>query len=180
MSDNNGCCYKCLMVVSYVISIPLLITSIIFNILCFKNNPFANELYEERINNWKKLPIKSITINDNILYKLNRKIQKKDINDISNMFIIERMDSKYDYQYLLKEEVGDKNYHPCGIDQQNNYLFLPKDIEYPINELEVTCSSNPSNNKYDYTNVKIYDNLYLHYTNNNINGRIINNFFLHL
>lgn len=177
--DVNGCCYKCLTIISYIISFAFLIASIIFNILCFKSNPFNDELYEEKILNWKKIPIVSISINDNILYKFNRKIKKSDLGDIAKMFKIERMDKKFDYQYLLKEDVGDKEFHPCGTDKLNNYLFLPKDIDCPINGIEITNSSIPSKNEYDYTTVKIYDNLYLHYTNNNIDGRIINDFFLY-
>lgn len=127
--DVNGCCYKCLTIISYIISFAFLIASIIFNILCFKSNPFNDELYEEKILNWKKIPIVSISINDNILYKFNRKIKKSDLGDIAKMFKIERMDKKFDYQYLLKEDVGDKEFHPCGTDKLNNYLFLPKDID---------------------------------------------------
>ena len=163
-----------------IITFGALITAIVFNIINLKNNPFNDEPYKIIINNWKKVPITSISINDSFLHSLNRKVNKEDLNDLSNMFIIKRMTKKFDYEYLLKEDIGDKNFHPCGTDEGNNHLFLPKNIECPINEIEITQSSSPSKSEFNYITVKIYDNLFLHYTNNNIDGKIVNDFYLDL
>lgn len=54
------------------------------------------------------------------------------------MFIFERMENKYNYEYLLREDISDKNFHPCGKDESYNDLFLPKDVECPINDIKIT------------------------------------------
>ena len=90
------------------------------------------------------------------------------------MFVFERMDAKYNYKYLLTEEMGNKDYHPCRTDLFGNYLFLPNKVECPINDIEINTSEFPNDIINIYKTIKIYDNLFLYQTNNNIDGLILN------
>ena len=69
---------------------------------------------------------------------------------------------------------NNKKYHPCGKDATYNYLFLPNNIECPINFFEL--SKIPfSFQDFEYKTIQINDNYYLHYSNKNIEGYLYNN-----
>ena len=166
--------WDCIYWIIFVLFVISFCLCLIFNILCFTYDPYDNDDYNELISNWKKTPITSISINNNYLYNLNRKIKENDSENILKIFVFERMDAKYNYKYLLTEEVGNKDYHPCGTDLFGNYLFLPNEVECPINDIEISSSEFPNDTINIYKTIKLYDNLFLHYTNNNIDGLIIN------
>ena len=173
--NRNSCSFcVCISWIIFLLFIIFYCLCIIFNFLCFIYDPFDNDIYNELISNWKKTPIMSISIDRNYLYSLNRKIDENDSENILKMFILERMDDKYNYKYLLNEDMGNKDFHQCGIDLSGNYLYLPNEVECPINEIEISTSQYPDDILYNYKTIKIYDNLYLHYTNYIIDGLILN------
>ena len=175
MAEDNCFCrfiFPFLTFASYIICV-------IFNILSLIYTPY-NDSYNFYINNLKKSPISSISIDNTFLTNINRRVNQEDNDNLSKMFNLKRLDEKYNYKYLLKEDIGDKNFHPCGIDSENNYLFLPNEIECPINEIEITTNQIPSKNIYQYKTISIFSNIYLHYSNNNIYGKIINDISLNI
>ena len=171
-NDCNDDC-KCCKYFLLITMVSFYITCIVFNILSLLKMPFEKKYLDFLKDNWNKSPISSISINDNFLYKLNRNINKNDTNDILNMFILKRMNNTFNYEYLLKEDIGDKNFHPCGTDVKSNPLFLPKDVECPINDIKITFNESIIQQIFNYKTIKIYDNLYLHYSNENIEGEIV-------
>lgn len=175
--DKHSSSCTCCEFLSWIIFLLFIIffcLCLIFNILCYTYDPYDNDNYNELISNWEKTPITSISINKNYLYSLNRKINEKDSENIRKMFVLERMDDKYNYKYLLNEKMENKDYRPCGTDFLGNYLYLPYGIECPINDIEISTTEYRESNLYVYKTIKIYDNLYLHYTNYNIDGQILN------
>ena len=168
MCDNNG---KCYMIINFIISILSILACLVFNILSFKYKPYNDESYKNLIKNWKSPPITSISLKNNYL---DNQIDSINENTFSNLLNLEHMDESYDYEYLLRADLSDLNYHPCGIDSLGNSLYLPNDIECPINEIEITQYPFPSKSYLRYTTINIYNGIYLHYTNTNRNGYLIN------
>ena len=164
------CTFKCFTNLIFIVSIVSLISCLVLNALSFKYKPYNNESYKNLIKNWKSSPISSISSKSN--YFQNR----YDENFFSNLISLKHMDDSYDYQYLLREDLSDKDYRPCGIDSLGNSLYLPKEIECPINEIEITNNNYPSKSNFNYKTINLYDNIFLHYSNNNVSGYIINDF----
>lgn len=163
----------------YLIGIlsPFYIIAIVLNFLSIFRSPYNIEECANLKENWEKQPIISISF-DQKYFNLNGKINKNNLKDLYKAFIAERLDKKYNYKYLLREDVNEPGFHPCGKDTERNYLFLPNEVECPINELIISFSSNPEifkdeNNYYHYKSAKFYDGIYLHYTNENINSTIL-------
>ncbi len=96
--------------------------------------------------------------------------------------------NKFNYYILLKnstktinECLKQKNMKVCGIlDDLNQIVCLYEDYSCPINDIifneNKTYSININKTKINYENIKINDNLYIHYTNKNYNKKIISNF----
>ena len=145
------------------------VISIILSIMTFVNFPYNDEYYNEYINTLKLTPISSISINYDIM---NKKIKEK------NILNLERLDSEYNYEYLILN--NNKYNHPCGYDKKRNFLFLPNDIECPINYIKISNSQYPDDIKFNYKTIKIADDLFLHYSKNNIYGYIYNNISFYL
>ena len=165
--------YLCLYFIIIFLAVGSLIVCLVFNCLLFKYKPY--EEYKDLISNWKRSPIKSIEYNYHYLNNINSEsLQNYDDNIFSDMFNLEYLDKSYDYKYMSKNREGDKKFHICGLDSGNNPLYLPKEIECPINDIEVSGSIFPSKNILDKT-IRINDKLYVHYTNKNIYGHILNN-----
>ena len=169
MNSSTTCCCKCLIILNFIFSILGIISCLVFNYFCFRYKPYNEEDYKKLINNWEKTPIVSVSYNKDYLSNLNF-----DEFSSNNLLNLERLSKKYNYESLLIEDFEDKNYHLCGKDTLGNALYLPKSINCPINEIEITHSSIPSKNIYDYTTIKLDSNTYLHYSNNNISGFILN------
>ena len=169
---------KCLCYVRFIIfgiGIIFTILCFVFNCLAFIYKPYNEEWYKDVIENWKLSPINSIEINhDNLNDVLNNKI----IFNTIDIITLKRIKSKYNYKYLFLN--NDKNHHPCGMDIFNNFLFLPNNMECPINFIELSNNKSPMDKKFNYTTITISDNLFLHYSNNNIYGYLYNNISLEI
>ena len=83
-----------------------------------------------------------------------------------NFFTIERL-NEFDYMNIY----NNKNGKICGKDSYGNYLYFPKNIDCPINDILVTNSS--INNFTNYTKLSLGNNQFLYYTNKNIEGEIV-------
>ena len=169
---ENGCteeqCYCIMKYISIIIGIVFTILCIIYNSLAFTYKPYNDEYYIEIINNWKLTPISSISINTDIL---NNEIEL-DSSIENKILILNRLKPKYDYEYLYLN--NDTKHHPCGTDDMNNYLYLPNDMQCPINYIKLTNKEIPEDNVHNFTIIQIQDNLYLHYSNNFIENSLIN------
>ena len=173
MSDECWC--KCYRILNFIMSIISLIGCIVGNILCFKYKPYDELKYKDLMRDWKSSPITSISLKSeysNGKISTTNEYQK---DYLLKMFNFKYMDGSYNYKYLLKEDLSDKDYRPCGIDSLGNSLYLPNDIECPINEIEISNNYLPSK-EYDFSTIYLFDNYYLHYSNKNYSGYIINNF----
>ena len=96
--------------------------------------------------------------------------------------------NKFNYYILLKnstktidECIKQKNMKVCGIlDDLNQIACLHEDYSCPINDIifneNEIYSINLNNTIIEYENIKINNNLYIHYTNKNFNKKIISNF----
>ncbi len=139
-----------------------------------------NGFYKDLLNTINKSPISNIQIssyeNDNLQKYEFAKI--KTDNEIilfkewkGNYFFLNRMDNKYNYKSLRKYG---KNKKICGMDDFNSNLYFPKNIECPINFIEITQFENCSiSNNYKCTSQKLNSKFYFHYSNEYIIGRII-------
>ena len=165
-------CYNGVKYISIIISIIFIILCIVYNSLAFTYKPYNNEEYIKIMNNWKLTPIASVSINTGILNDIiNNKIDFSS-SDAKEILILNRLKSKYDFEYLFLN--NDTEHHPCGTDWGNDYLYLPNDMECPINYIKLSSSEFPVDNKNNYTIIKIHNNLYLHYSNNFIDNPLIN------
>ena len=173
MSDE--CSGKCFKILNFILSIITLIVCIIGNIFCFKYKPYNTTNYKMLMKNWKSSPISSISLKSEYSDGQISTTNEYDKNYLLKMFNIKYMDDSYDYEYLLKEDLSDKDYRPCGIDSLGNSLYLPNEIECPINEIEISSSPFPSKG-YDFSTIHLFDSYYLHYSNKNYSGYIINSF----
>ena len=182
MDNNNNkgccarCCHKCFMIFNLILALIPLILCLYYNFLCLKKRSYNESSYQYLVNNWKTAPISSISLNSDYYGSLNWPINQGDEEYFINKIKLEHMDESFYYEDLLTENISDKNYRPCGIDSLGNALYLPLDVECPINEIEVTTSQYPSKSNYRYTTIRLYNNIYLHYSNNNPSGYLINNF----
>ena len=166
---------KCIKICNFILCILSIIAFLFFNALSFRFKPYNDPNYKELKKNWESSPTKSISLKNEFS---NGQISttneyKKDY--LLKIFDLKYMDDSYDYEYLLKEDLSDKDYHPCGIDSLGNSLYLPKDKECPINEIEIS-NSPISSFENDYSTISLFDNFYLHYSNNNPWGYLITGF----
>ena len=122
------------------------------------------------IYNWNTSPIKSIELSSVKDYELasiksNNSKTYRFYNWKENFFKIERLN--VDYLNIN----NNKNGKICGKDSYGNYLYFPKNIDCPINDILLTNSS--INNFTYYTKLSLGDNYFLYYTNKNIEGEIV-------
>ena len=167
---TDGCFCKCFIISNFIYAIIGIICCLVFNYFCFRYKPYNGDDYKRKINNWKRSPISSISYNKDYLSFLDN-----DEFSPNNLFNIEYLSKNFDYESLLIEDFENKNYHLCGKDVIGNALYLPKEINCPINEIEITNNYFPSKNIFQYTTLQLDNNVYLHYSNNNIFGFILNN-----
>jgi len=172
----SECCKK-----SYIIWIlsPFYIVAIVLNFLCLFRLPYNRGLYDDLKQSWEKSPIISISFDQYYINKLKGKINVNNTNELHKALVVKRLDKKYNYKYLLREDVNEPGFHLCGKDGEGNYLFLHNDTDCPINEFRISFSSNPHNDEdeynyyYRYKTTKFYDGIYLHYSNENIYSTIL-------
>ena len=177
MSDE--CTGKCYKIFFFILSIISLIVCIVGNFFCFKYKPYNEFNYKELMKDWKSSPISSISLKSEFSNGQISTAYEYEKNYLLEMFNFKYMDDSYDYEYLLKEDLSDKDYRPCGIDSRGNSLYLPNDIECPINEIEISNNPFPSKG-YDFSTIHLFANYYLHYSNKNYSGYIINSFDINI
>ena len=166
---------KCIKISNFILCILSIIAFLFFNVLSFKYKPYNEPNYKELKKNWESSPIKSISLKNEFSNGQISTTNEYNKDYLLKMFDLKYMDDSYDYEYLLKEDLSDKDYHPCGIDSLGNSLYLPNDKECPINEIEI--SNNPSASfENGYSTINLFDNYYLHYSNNNPWGYLITGF----
>ena len=172
------CCKKSYIIFSLT---PFFIVCIALNFLTILKSPYCDGKFDfdDLKANWEMSPIISISFDQSYFYNLNEKINKNNLKNLHKALTVKRLNKKYNYKYLLREDINEPGIHPCGKDGAGNYLFLPKNIECPINEYKISSNSNPDIDKneetryYHYETTKIYNGIYLHYSNENINGTIL-------
>ena len=158
----------------FVLSYGLAIICLFYAILIFTFKPYNDDRFIKFIEQINLNPISSISVNvDTINYFINN--PDKEINE-KNIIKLERIDSNYNYEYLITND--NKDNHPCGIDGTFNYLFVPNNIDCPINFIELSDEPILNDVKFLYETIKITNSLYLHYSNNDITGYIYNNISL--
>ena len=174
------CCKKYYIIANLT---PFYIVTIIIFLLSFFDSQLDKEKYDALKKNWEKSPIISISLDQNYVNNLKGKIYQNNVTALNKALTIKRLDKKYNYEYLLREDMNEPGFHPCGKDWEGNYLFLPNDIECPINEIEISSSSDPKSVKKgntiycNYKTVQIYKGIYLHYSNENINSTILTDIY---
>ena len=122
---------------------------------------------------------KCVTINE---------IKFKYYNYFNGINLCSNNDNKLNYYTLLKNSTStiddclkQKNMKVCGIlDDLNQIVCLHQNYSCPINDIifnqNQTYSIKINETIINYDNIKINDNLYIHYTNKNINKKIISSF----
>jgi hypothetical protein len=189
-----------LVILQIIVSVFIFINFILC--FCLLGQFSNNEIMTKYKNNWKMVPIKSITTSEkNIHYHFNKKnnklnkIQKRlgyfpgtELDSIKNLkeikggdilvwrnhkFNIELMDEPFYYYDLLKY---DKNKIQCGTDEKGNSLYFPEGIECPINYISITDNEN-DNNCVFCNNTQLTENKYLHISNQE-KGKIVVQVFL--
>ena len=162
----------------------LLILLLFFSLVLLIIKDFNDGYTKDIKSNWSLSPIYSIEpSNDNgyILdtfsgisdstFGLTRKEEIKKFHGYS--FKVERKDSKYNYPYFFSNKK--QNSKKCGIDNEGNGIYFPSEETCPINFIEITNSSDCS--KFDNCkSLLLNDSLYIHYSNENINGQILVDF----
>ena len=103
--------------------------------------------YDYIIDNWKMNPIKSIKLNS------------------EDYFEIER---ENDYNYINIFKINKAKI--CGKDNNGNYLFFPEGKDCPINDIFISSSDLY---KPGYTKIELRNNNSLYYTNQNTTGKIL-------
>ena len=177
MYKRKSCeCFKTYYII-WILS-PIYIIAIIFNFLSIFITPFDRKEYKDLKLSLKKPPIISFSFDHNYFNQLKGKINESNIKGLHKALIVKRLNEKYNYKYLLREGVNKPGFHQCGKDGKGNYLFLPIDVECPINEFIISFSPDLNSfkdeyNYYNYTTILFYDGIYLHYSNENIYSTIL-------
>ena len=145
-------------------------------------NPIYNINFSSIQNNLFKKPKKNIDflgafkkINKNLI-KSNLIPNKYLTNDLyfnkweTKNFILNRT-KNYQYKKLF---INKKNVTKiCGTDNNGNNLYFPINENCPINFIEITNEKKPSLNFSYYETIYLNNNKYLHYSNQNIEGKIV-------
>ena len=162
----------------YIGEIFFFLLTFILTVVLYRSNQFKDGILNDLSHNWKLSPIKSISKefsedndkNRNLgIYNIN---QKEYINKWRNITLkIETMDLKYTY-YNIYSEKNNSEKKECGTDDEGNYLFFPRDVDCPLNCLEITDSTK-SNNCKNSKMINLTDNKFLHYSNENNDKKII-------
>ena len=159
----------------YIGEIIFFLVTFFLTIFLYRSNQFKDGILSDLSHNWKLSPIKKISKgsskdnNENKNLGIYQNKEKKYINKWRNIELeIETMDSKYTYYNVYNEK---ENINLCGTDNEGNDLYFPSNEDCPLNFLEITDNNKSSFPGSDF--IKITNNKYLHYSNKNINGKII-------
>ena len=147
---------------------------------------FYTPYFDELMTNWIMTPIQSIEIlkeNEEInsfknsIFYIPKKQSNKEqfiINWSHNNLKINRF-SKFNYVDFITEILYNNGTGKiCGVDSKNNSLYFPENEECPINYISITKTKNDINGNIfkNLTTLSLNNGQYLHYTNENINGKI--------
>ena len=154
---------------------PFILTSIIFITISFINDWEIRKKSNNLFYNWNTSPLRLIKLTTSETYEL--AIIHYDKGPSSgkqkyygwkyNNFKIERL-KNFDYNKLYQNNKG----KICGKDNFGNNLYFPENIDCPINDIIVTNSNLEKNISSDYNKLDL-GNIFLYYTNKNIEGQII-------
>ena len=154
---------------------PFILTSIIFITISFINDWEIRKKSNNVFYNWNTSPLRLIKLTTSETYEL--AIIHYDKGPSSgkqkyygwkyNNFKIERL-KNFDYNKLYQNNKG----KICGKDNFGNNLYFPENIDCPINDIIVTNSNLEKNISSDYNKLDLGD-IFLYYTNKNIEGQII-------
>ena len=123
------CCKKSYIIVTLL---PFYIVAMIINFLSILRAPNYKKEYDDLKASLEKPPITSISFDQNYFNNLKGKINKDNVKDLHKALIVRRLDKKYKYKYLLREDGNEPGFHPCGKDNSRNYLFLPNTIYHKV------------------------------------------------
>ena len=173
--------------------------AILTKIICYSFTYLNNNIIKDLEENWNLSPINNINLTsfqNNIFKKpkknidflgafskINKNLIKTKIisnkyltNDLyfnkweSKNFILNRS-INFEYKKLFQNK---KNLTKiCGIDNNGNNLYFPINENCPINFIEITNKKTPSLNFSEYKTIYLNNNKYLHYSNQNIKGKIL-------
>ena len=163
---------------------------LIMIILC--SGEFNDGIYNNLLDNWKMNPIITINLIDNNNEK-DKKTQKnlgifkgiKNPKKYKNTILTNWRTKNFEFDFLDDFSYKDllynsiknneiNNYKICGKDSENNSLYFPNNIECPINFIEISNNSKSSiDGKYNYKKLNLSDDLFLYYSNENIDGEIL-------
>ena len=166
-----GSSNKELAIIFNLYMIPLFVSFFIFGVFDLVNTSKIINTYGNLLSNWKFHPIKSISSEIKEEEKINYSKyfssgRNKNSIEWKNIILnLERFDD-YDYFNIYSNKTG----RICGKDNFGNNLYFPKDVDCPINEIFISQYYLYTT---DYDQIKISDNEYLYYTNQNTQGNII-------
>ena len=155
----------------YYLLVPILPIYFFVSIKDIVNDLKFMKNYDNIKHNWDTCPISLIEQTNLKNYEIGHLLTKESkyyfYSWKNTIFNVERM-STYSYLDLLTNTNG----KICGKDNKGNDLYFNEDDECPINDIVI-------NNRYFYKEnyhiikLGINNNMYLHYTNKKINGKII-------
>ena len=154
----------------YVSEFSLMFINFILSIILYSSNQFKNGLLRDLSKNWKMNPITNIKISSDVEQQNTIYLNKNfEFNWMNKTIKLEKMKSKFKY-YNVLSNIDSNKYKCCGKDNDNNYLYFPRDEDCPINFIEITNNvSNISKKNY----IKLSDEKYLHFHNNSKEGKIL-------
>ena len=139
------------------------------NCLLSVDSEFSNQLFRKKCN--KKM-LKSGCENIEKIFPVSYSVWKGILlNPIISNDNLSYIDYLKDYSNFDCE----KNFNDCGY-LDSNYgikLCLPKTKKCPINHIYIDKIAIPEYSIYNYTNIKLNDEYYLHYTNEKKNGIVL-------
>ncbi len=152
-----------------VISIIVLIILLFLNVSILSIKRFKGKMLNNLKENWEKNPITEIEIIDGTITSDAETIDKYNGKEIKiwegKSFKIKRNLNLNYYKMFKKKENSKK----CGVDSNNNELYVDKNDECPINEISIIDKEDCDEKN------KLNNGKCLYYSNKNINGNVLIN-----
>jgi hypothetical protein len=152
-----------------VISIIVLIILLFLNVSILSIKRFKGKMLNNLKENWEKNPITEIEIIDGTITSDAETIDKYNGKEIKiwegKSFKIKRNLNLNYYKMFKKKENSKK----CGVDSNNNELYVDKNDECPINEISIIDKEDCDEKN------KLNNGKCLYYSNKNITGNVLIN-----
>ena len=152
-----------------IISIIILIILLFLNVSILSIKRFKGKMLNNLKENWEKNPITGIEIIDGTITSDAETIDKYNGKEIKTWngksFKIKRNLNLNYYKMFKKKENSKK----CGVDSNNNELYVDKNDECPINEISIIDKEDCDEKN------KLNNDKCLYYSNKNINGNVLSN-----